>query len=64
MASDRRAVEVYRRPQEPKEAQAPAATHETLPGARQTSAPGEMIALTSINAQLPFDEIYVETAIS
>ncbi|HUY78994.1 MAG TPA: Uma2 family endonuclease [Ktedonobacterales bacterium] len=60
VASDRQAVQVYRRPPE---LQTPAAPQEELPWEVQTYAPGEMIALTSIGVQLPFDEIYVETSI-
>ena len=60
VASDRQVVQVYRRPPELQ----PPAPHEELPWEVQTYAPGEMIALTSINVLLPFDEIYVETSIA
>ena len=61
VASDHQSVEIWHRPLE---AQTPAAGDETPSWAAQTYAPGEMIALTSVNVQLPFDEIYAETSIS
>lgn len=60
VASDRQAVQVFRRPPE---LQTPASPDEAAPWEVQTYAPGDMIALTSIGVQLPFDEIYVETSI-
>ncbi len=61
VASDRQAVEVYRRPPE---AQTTAEPHEAPVWAAQTYAPGAMIALTSIDVRLPFDEIYEDISVA
>ncbi|HVA88672.1 MAG TPA: Uma2 family endonuclease, partial [Chloroflexota bacterium] len=58
VASERRSVEVYRRPQMQHPPQ------EDQPWAGQVYAPGEVITLTSVTVQLPLDEMYVDTTIA
>ncbi len=54
VASEHRAVEVFRRAQ---------SQEATSPWAGQTYASGDLIVLTSVNVQIPFDEVYAETTV-
>ncbi|HUY76029.1 MAG TPA: Uma2 family endonuclease [Ktedonobacterales bacterium] len=55
VATERRSIEVYRRPQTQEEDQ---------PWALQMYAPGDEIALSSLTIQIPLDEVYSDTTVA